>query len=263
MGYFVYKTTNTKNGKFYVGVHGGDVDDGYLGSGKLIIQAVRKHGVESFTREILFEYDNMDDALAKEAEIVNLDFIARADTYNLIPGGGMPPTSSGEHHPNYGKPRPDASARMKQNNPMLNAEVREKVRGTAVYVLADGGRVRIKKDDPRVVSGEAKPINAGKVTVRDEFGKVFHVQRDDPRYLSGELKHVTKGTKRSWTDEERREKYKTRTGVRMSDERKAARRLLPRKPLIYTEVQCPHCGKVGKNNVMPRWHFDNCRNKHE
>jgi hypothetical protein len=26
-------------------------------------------------------------------------------------------------------------------------------------------------------------------------------------------------------------------------------------------VTCPHCGKMGGNNGMTKWHFDNCRNK--
>lgn len=26
-------------------------------------------------------------------------------------------------------------------------------------------------------------------------------------------------------------------------------------------VECPHCGKVGGNGLMQRWHFDNCKHK--
>ena len=140
MGYFVYKTTNVKNGKIYIGVHRGDVDDGYLGSGKLIKQAIKKHGVESFVREILFEYERLEDALLKESEIVNPDFIKRPDVYNLVVGGGMPPTFVGAAHPLYGVKRPDSVIRMRDNNPMANEEIRAKVRGTAVYVLGGGRR---------------------------------------------------------------------------------------------------------------------------
>jgi len=24
-------------------------------------------------------------------------------------------------------------------------------------------------------------------------------------------------------------------------------------------IKCPHCGMVGGNATMPRWHFDNCK----
>ena len=27
------------------------------------------------------------------------------------------------------------------------------------------------------------------------------------------------------------------------------------------DVTCPHCGKVGYNAVMHRWHFDNCKHQ--
>jgi hypothetical protein len=27
------------------------------------------------------------------------------------------------------------------------------------------------------------------------------------------------------------------------------------------EVECPHCGTIGKSNVMKRRHFDNCKKK--
>ena len=29
----------------------------------------------------------------------------------------------------------------------------------------------------------------------------------------------------------------------------------------YSIVECPHCGKQGGSSSMPRWHFDNCKNK--
>lgn len=28
-----------------------------------------------------------------------------------------------------------------------------------------------------------------------------------------------------------------------------------------TNIVCPHCGQSGGNKTMPRWHFDNCKNK--
>jgi len=51
-----YITTNKVNGKQYVGMHSTDnVDDGYLGSGIAIINAINKYGKENFTREILWK----------------------------------------------------------------------------------------------------------------------------------------------------------------------------------------------------------------
>lgn len=50
---FVYRWTNTLNGKKYIGAHIGRPDDGYTGSGQAFRRAVRHHGIEAFEREIL------------------------------------------------------------------------------------------------------------------------------------------------------------------------------------------------------------------
>lgn len=50
---YLYEITNTVNGKIYVGVHKTqDLDDGYMGSGKIIRSAIAKHGFANFTKVI-------------------------------------------------------------------------------------------------------------------------------------------------------------------------------------------------------------------
>lgn len=84
MFYTVYKVTNILNGKYYIGKHQTkDLDDGYMGSGKLIRRAIRKHGLENFKKEILHVFDNEQDMNQREAELVTVS----EETYNLCDGG--------------------------------------------------------------------------------------------------------------------------------------------------------------------------------
>lgn len=61
--------------------------DKYSGSGVALKIDKEKYGIDKFTMRILFEFDNADDAIAKEAEIVDVEFVKRNDTYNKRPGG--------------------------------------------------------------------------------------------------------------------------------------------------------------------------------
>ena len=88
MYYYLYKVTNIINNKIYIGVHKTkNIDDGYRGSGKRLLQAYTSYGIDNFTYEIL-EYFNTEEAMyLRELEIVNEDFIKRPDVYNLKIGG--------------------------------------------------------------------------------------------------------------------------------------------------------------------------------
>lgn len=89
MHFTVYKITNKKNGKFYIGIHKTDnLDDGYMGSGKRLKRAQKRDGLEFFNKEILFDFDNYEEMVAKEKEIVIEEFLKRDDVYNLDLGGG-------------------------------------------------------------------------------------------------------------------------------------------------------------------------------
>lgn len=88
MHYYLYEIKNLINGKIYVGVHKTkSLDDGYMGSGKVISNAIRKYGIESFTKTILETFDTAEQMFAREAEVVNEAFLARDDVYNLRRGG--------------------------------------------------------------------------------------------------------------------------------------------------------------------------------
>jgi group I intron endonuclease len=84
MFYTVYKVTNKINNKFYIGMHQTDcLNDGYMGSGKIIKKAIEKYGMDNFTKEILHIFDNENDMRNKEKELVVLN----ENSYNICDGG--------------------------------------------------------------------------------------------------------------------------------------------------------------------------------
>ena len=88
MHYYLYEIRNNLNGKIYVGVHKAkSLDDGYMGSGKIIRRAIMKHGISNFSKVILETFENAKAMYAREKEVVTEEFLARDDVYNLRRGG--------------------------------------------------------------------------------------------------------------------------------------------------------------------------------
>ena len=85
MFYTVYKITNKLNGKFYIGKHKTqNLYDDYMGSGKLIKNAIKKYGSENFVKEILEFFNTEEEMNFAERKLVVID---SKISYNLAPGG--------------------------------------------------------------------------------------------------------------------------------------------------------------------------------
>lgn len=83
--YIIYKITNLINGKYYIGKHiTENMNDNYMGSGKLIKKALEKYGKDNFKKEIISIYENEHDMNIAESAIIDLSDNL---SYNLHPGG--------------------------------------------------------------------------------------------------------------------------------------------------------------------------------
>lgn len=88
MYYFVYKTTNKLNDKYYIGQHRTEcIDDGYLGSGKVFRKALKKYGKDNFYREILEFADSPETLNELEKKYITIDDIQSDNCYNQMSGG--------------------------------------------------------------------------------------------------------------------------------------------------------------------------------
>ena len=98
----IYLTTNLINGKKYVGRCSSDKNwnRGYVGSGKMLKQAIEKYGLENFSREILEELPgscSLREAIDLEKQwLIKLNCKSSPEYYNLSNDtGGM---GSGDKH---------------------------------------------------------------------------------------------------------------------------------------------------------------------
>lgn len=120
---YIYITTNTVNGKYYIGKHKAEAyDPNYFGSGIALTNAMKKYGKDKFVNAMLDIAESLDELNKKEKEYIKL-YDSQHKGYNIAPGGdggevwGEPSNHpslgkhglQGERNPMYGKRLPDES----------------------------------------------------------------------------------------------------------------------------------------------------------
>ena len=187
MYHYLYKITNLTNNKYYYGVHSTEnLNDGYMGSGKIIKQSVKKHGKENFKKEILEYFDTVEQMYQREAEVVNENTIQDPNCYNITLGGhGLSKRGFC-----YVEDREGNRHLVSKNDPGLKNGAYFKL---ILYRDKDGKAIQTTKIDPRVKSGELIPINRGLMVAKDKNGNYLKISKDDPRLKTGELVGNTKG----------------------------------------------------------------------
>ena len=86
--HFLYKIINTCNGKYYIGIHSTDnLLDGYSGSGKALINSIRKWGPHKFEKYVLKYCKNREDLIKEETIYVSINEVNDPNCYNLVLGG--------------------------------------------------------------------------------------------------------------------------------------------------------------------------------
>ena len=142
----VYKTTNLINGRWYIGVHHTkNINDGYIGSGLGLKEAIKKYGKHSFKREILYTFNTLDEAYEMEAKLITSDIIESRNNYNLALGG--------------------KGGALNVFSPSKHS------------ILTTEGWILKTEFDPNIHNGMA--INT--VVVRDSNGNKTRISKDDPR----------------------------------------------------------------------------------
>lgn len=85
----IYKTTNLLNGMIYIGKHEGEFNHTYLGSGNLIIKAIKKYGKKNFSVKEIVSCNSEEDLNATEIRLIRLHrkLLGSFRLYNIAEGG--------------------------------------------------------------------------------------------------------------------------------------------------------------------------------
>lgn len=180
--HFIYVTENNVNGKLYIGQHSCSYEeqftDGYLGSGKALLSAIKKHGKQNFERIIIEYAESKEELNELESKYVTAEIIEDRNFYNMQTGGKQNILVSektrklqsenhwdcaGKNHPMYGKKQSD-EARRKMS-------------------MADKGRT---------------PWNKGLKGAQTAWNKGGHLTEEQKKHLSeiNKGKHHTEETKK-------------------------------------------------------------------
>lgn len=171
----IYVTVNLLNGKKYIGQHKcSKDDDSYLGSGKALLNAISKHGKESFKRYTLYRAETEQELDEKEIMFIKLlNATDRDDYYNINEGG-------------------NANRMCGKNNPMY---------GRTGILAPNFGRIYTEEEKEKMrerILGEKNPMYGRKFTKeeRKKFGSKGEAHWNYGRHLSEETKQKMSNTKK-------------------------------------------------------------------
>jgi hypothetical protein len=103
--HYIYKTTCYVTKKFYYGMHStNDLNDGYFGSGLLLLKSISKYGKENHHVKIIQFFKSRHDLHNAEKQLITAALIEHPLCMNLIEGG-----IGGFNHEYLVKPKSDAT----------------------------------------------------------------------------------------------------------------------------------------------------------
>lgn len=224
---FVYIWINHKNKRWYIGSHRGNTDDGYICSSTILKDAMKKHSILNFSREILYEGSRF-----RSIEGIILEKLDAANdptSYNLKnqAAGGNGGANKGLKH------TPETKAKISKVN-----------KGQCIGDLNPSRRIEVRQKLSYLMTGK---------TLSDETKDKISIKN------SG--RHLGKRYEEIYSQEEaiRRKKFMTECNPSKRDDikKKISDSYKNRKPMA-----CIHCGVSSVNYAtITRWHLNNCKHK--
>jgi len=243
---FVYLTTNLVNEKQYVGSHKGDINDGYLGSGRpALANAIKKYGKENFKREILEECKPSSNLLLEEKYIKEYNTLV-PNGYNILPTGGygimtdkirkkIQQKQKGKRKIEYFIEKYGSKVGRKKYSKYIKETTDKKLgykhTSEAIEKIREAGTGRFCSEERKRKIGKSNGIAL--------LGNTNHLGHNH----SKETKNQIRLSKIGQTHSEESKK-------------KISKKLKGRPQNI---VFCPHCGTQCSPSTLSRWHGNNCK----
>lgn len=184
--YYIYMTINLINNKKYIGKRKCKCDinqDEYLGSGKVLKQAIKKYGKENFIKRILEICDNKNICDEREKYWIALYDATHSDEfYNIASGGEGGNTYAGLSDEELKRIRKIKSEKSKgEHNPRYGAIITTETRER----LSRGVREHYLKTGKGPTSGRFGKDNKLSIPIYcPELNKMFYGIREASRILN-------------------------------------------------------------------------------
>ena len=195
-------------------------------------RAIKKYSWDNLIKEVIVIADNLY-CLAVEFKLRAKDSIG----WNIVAGGGMPPSSLGKKFIKSAETRAKLSAAKMghRHTPEVEALILPNLLIKGIPTRFVKGQVAHNKGVPMLphVMAAVMKANVGRKLTQEHRDKISssNMGRVMSAHTKESLRVANKGRK---------------------------------PPMLgkhFSKVSCPHCNKLGGIIPMKRWHFDNCRNK--
>jgi hypothetical protein len=199
MFYTIYKITNKIDRKIYIGKHQTkDLNDGYMGSGKLLKYAIEKHGLCNFEKDILFVFDNEEEMNAKEAKLVSEEFVNKDTNYNLCPGGKGGWGYINENNLGVSDNQKKAAAKLAPNISSLGGRASQKtLREKKIGIYSDefkhdGFKGKTHSKESKIKIGKSNSINQSGDR-NSQFGTLWITNGNENKKIKKEIDIIPEG----------------------------------------------------------------------
>jgi hypothetical protein len=248
--YTAYIITNQITGKKYAGVHKtSKLEDGYLGSGHLLKQAINKYGRENFKKTIVEIFETADAMWAWEKEFVSQSIVDNPMWYNINLGGSGGFTSemakkgveTQKRNGNRNCNNPETVKKQlesRKKNGTMNSRTPEQI--------ANGVETRKKNGTTQRTLETRKRIS------KSRREKRIQLSEEVKRKISDKLKG------RILPKESIQQGIETRKKNGSIYRTSETRKKIGDKSRNRTRVQCEQCYQIFDIAMYSRWHGDKC-----